>query len=351
VGVAEFIDVVACSTNLGVHKPDPTIYLNAVRDAHLTPVESCFVGHDARELEGARQVGMATVAVRYDRHARADYYAETLLDLLNVPIFQEHTPKADDMSQNVSSNNIEAVFLDVGNTLRIVIADALFQAQARQQLMSLVGEHGPEETFFAQLDTRWKAYRKWSFEDLTEASEKELWTRFMLPDHTADTIAPLSGRLTRLWRDKDGRRVPRPDVKSVVIELSKRGYVLGIIANTITETEIPDWLEADGLGQYFASVVLSSKVRNRKPGPEIYWEAARRVGIAPAHCAYVGDNPLRDVVGTRRAGFGMIIILMEAQKLAKEPPTGENVPDRIIETCSELLHIFPPRPTAPGAER
>ncbi len=70
-------------------------------------------------------------------------------------------------------------------------------------------------------------------------------------------------------------------------------------------------------------------------------EAARRVGIPPERCAYVGDNPARDVVGTRRAGFGMVLVLMEPEELAKDPPKGENMPDRIISTCSELLEIFP----------
>jgi HAD superfamily hydrolase (TIGR01509 family) len=239
--------------------------------------------------------------------------------------------------------DIQAIFLDVGNTLRIVVEDELFQAQARRDLMSLVGSQDPQDIFFAKLDERWKAYRKWSFENLTEASEKELWTRFMLPDLPEDLIGPLSGRLTRLWRDKDGRRVPRSDVKKVVLELDKRGYILGIIANTITETEIPDWLEHDQLTSYFKAVVLSSKIRNRKPGPEIYWEAARRIGVAPAQCVYVGDNPIRDVVGTRKAGFGMVIILMDPEKHGKEPPEAENIPDHIIHACSDLLELFPPR--------
>lgn len=239
--------------------------------------------------------------------------------------------------------DIEAIFLDVGNTLRIVVEDELFQAQARQDLRTLVGTQDSADIFFSTLDERWKVYRKWSFENLTEASEKELWTRFLLPDFPADKIGPLAGKLTRLWRDKDGRRVPRHDVKKVVLELDKRGYILGIIANTITETEIPDWLLHDQLTDYFKAVVLSSKIRYRKPGPEIYWEAAHRVGVNPIHCVYVGDNPIRDVVGTRRAGFGMVIILMDPEKLAKEPPTGENIPDHIIHECSELLDIFPTR--------
>jgi HAD superfamily hydrolase (TIGR01662 family) len=176
-----------------------------------------------------------------------------------------------------------------------------------------------------------------------EASEKELWTEWLLPDYPAEKIAPLSGKLTRLWRDRDGRRVPRADARETIIELSKRGYILGIIANTITETEIPDWMESDGVTDYFKSVVLSSKVGFRKPMPEIYLEAARRINIPPANCAYVGDNPIRDVDGTREAGFGMMILFSEPATLKKEPQSGEQEADYTIYETRELLDIFPPR--------
>ncbi len=93
VGVAEFIDVVACSTVVGAHKPDPVIYLDALQQAGLAPEESVFVGHAADELEGARQAGLATVAVLYEPGASADYYAETLVELLDVPIFHSTHPE------------------------------------------------------------------------------------------------------------------------------------------------------------------------------------------------------------------------------------------------------------------
>jgi HAD superfamily hydrolase (TIGR01662 family) len=241
------------------------------------------------------------------------------------------------------SQNIEAIFLDVGNTLRIVVDDPQFMAQAKKDLMTLVGATESEDQFYEDLEVRWKAYRRQSKGTLIEASEKDLWTKWLLPNYPAEIIGPLAGRLTRLWRDHDGRRVPRPDVKDTVIELHKRGYVLGIIANTITETEIPDWMETDGLTDYFKAVVLSSKVFIRKPNPEIYWEAARRVGVDPAKCAYVGDNPVRDVEGTQAAGYGKMILIMEPATLAKEPPTGEYKPDHTIQAMSDLLAIFPPR--------
>jgi HAD superfamily hydrolase (TIGR01662 family) len=241
------------------------------------------------------------------------------------------------------NHNIQAIFLDVGNTLRIVVKDEPFQAQAKQQLMALVGARESPDTFFDRIEARWKIYRKYSKESLVEASEKELWTRWLLPDCPADKIAPLSGKLTRMWRDRDGRRVPRADVKSTVIELSRRGYTLGIIANTITETEIPDWLDADGLTSYFKAIVLSSKVSYRKPDPRIYYEAAQRIGVAPAKCAYVGDNPIRDVEGTRAAGYGMMIIMYEPATFEKEPQPNAPKPDATIQEFGELLNLFPPR--------
>jgi len=241
------------------------------------------------------------------------------------------------------NHDIEAIFLDVGNTLRILVKDEPHQAQAKQQLATLVGARESPEAFFERLDARYRTYRKWAFETLIEASEKELWTRWLLPDFPADQIAPLAGELTFLFRQSMGRRVLQPEAKQVVAELSQRGYCLGIISNVITETEIPDWLKADGLTQYFKAVLLSSVFGRRKPDPAIYLEATRRAGVAPARSAYVGDNPSRDVLGTRRAGFGMVIIMMEPAELEKEPPTGESQPDLIIHEFSKLLDIFPAR--------
>lgn len=240
-------------------------------------------------------------------------------------------------------DEIEAIFLDVGNTLRIVIEDAPFQAQAQQRLMRLIGVTESVETFFAKLHTRWQAYRQWSLDNLAEVSERELWTRFMLPDLPTEKIAPLAGALTRAWRDKDGHRVPRHDVHATLRELHRRGYTLGIIANTVTETEIPDWLDQDGLTRYFKAVILSSEFGRRKPGPEIYWEAARVAGIAPARSVYVGDNPARDVSGARRAGFAMTIILPAPGKSEKDFPPDASKPDVFIQTFGDLLKIFPPR--------
>ena len=172
----------------------------------------------------------------------------------------------------------DTIFFDVGNTLRIVIPDKEFSEAAENELMRLVGATEPKEVFFEKLEANWKKYRKEAKASWIDAGEMELWNQHLLPDYDPELVCRHAGRLTRLWRDHDGRRVPREDVKDTIIELDRRGYTLGIIANTITETEIPDWMIADGVAHYFKAVILSSKVRLRKPDPAIYHLACRAIG-------------------------------------------------------------------------
>jgi putative hydrolase of the HAD superfamily len=243
----------------------------------------------------------------------------------------------------MTSPIIEAIFLDLGNTLRILVKDEAHMAQARQTITALVGTNEDPKTFCAKLEARYKSYRQWAFENLVEAPEAELWTRWLAPEFPAGKIAPQAVELTYQFRQSMGRRVVVPGGKEVIMALHQRGYILGIISNVITSQEIPDWMEADGFAPYFKSVVLSSVFGRRKPDPAIYHEAARVAGVKPARCVYVGDNPKRDVAGTRRAGFGMIILMMTPEKLKEEPIAAEDQPDLIIHEFSDLLNIFPPR--------
>lgn len=237
---------------------------------------------------------------------------------------------------------IKTIFFDVGNTLRIVLPDQPFAEAAEAELMRLIQTAEPHDGLFSKLEKRWKAYRRQSKSTLLDCSEMELWTQYLLPDYDPCLIGANAGRLTRLWRDHDGRRVARADVKPTLTELDRRGYTMGIIANTVTETEIPDWMVADGVVQYFKTTILSSKVRLRKPDPEIYHLACRCIGTPEANCAYVGDNPVRDVEGTQASGFGMMIRIDEPDTLSNEKATGQEfTPDYVIEKISDLLDIFP----------
>jgi putative hydrolase of the HAD superfamily len=237
--------------------------------------------------------------------------------------------------------NIEAIFIDLGNTLRILIKDPEHMARARQRIVELVGTDEDPAAFVAKLDERYKTYRNWAFENLREAPESEMWTRWLTPDFPAGRIAPLGPELTYQYRQSMGRRVVVNEGREVVEELQRRGYALGIISNLIGTREIPEWLEAENFAPYFKTVVLSSVLGIRKPDPAIYREAARRMGVEPDCCAYIGDNLKRDVTGARAAGFGKVVIMISPEKLMDETITEENRPDVIIPEFINLLDVFP----------
>ena len=239
--------------------------------------------------------------------------------------------------------NIDTIFFDVGATLRYVVEDPEFAAEAERQLMELVGATEEHDVFFEKLEANWKAYRKRAKSVLLDVSEMELWLQYLLPDYPAERVAPHAARLTRLWRDHDGRRLAHEGVVDTLRELKRRGYKLGIIANTITETEIPDWMCEAGVADCFRTVILSSKVRLRKPDPAIYLLAARCAESIPENCAYVGDNPVRDVEGALDAGYGCMVLFEDAGTADREGKAPKRLPDYRIHAIPELLELFPPR--------
>jgi len=234
---------------------------------------------------------------------------------------------------------IQAIFLDVGNTLRILTQNEAHQAAAKQNIVQLLQSQEDPASFCNKLDERYKVYRKWAFENM-----RELWTRWLAPEFPKERVAALGVELTYQYRQSMGLRVVVEHAREVVQMLYQRGYILGIISNLITSQEIPDWLIEDDLAQYFKSIALSAVLGIRKPDPAIYHYAAQQAGVEPALCAYVGDNLKRDVTGTRAAGFGLAVIINSPEDLAKAHITDENRPDAIIHSFLDLLNLFPQAP-------
>jgi len=102
-------------------------------------------------------------------------------------------------------------------------------------------------------------------------------------------------------------------------------------------------LVSDGVADCFKTVILSSKVRLRKPDPAIYLLASRCIGSAPENCAYVGDNPVRDVEGAVDAGYGSMVLFEDAGTADREGRAPTVTPDYRIKAIPELLDLFPPR--------
>ena len=94
-------------------------------------------------------------------------------------------------------------------------------------------------------------------------------------------------------------------VPALLAQLAERGLPWGIVTNKAARFALPliEWL---GLAGAAGAVVCGDTTAHAKPHPAPLLEAARRVGIEPAACVYVGDD-LRDVEAGRAAGMRTLI--------------------------------------------
>ena len=82
-------DAYANSMDLKTRKPDLYMFEAALEEAGVTADETVFVGHDARELNGARRAGLRTIAFNFDPDVEADYFVDKFEDLLTLPFLSQ----------------------------------------------------------------------------------------------------------------------------------------------------------------------------------------------------------------------------------------------------------------------
>jgi len=241
------------------------------------------------------------------------------------------------------TDQIEAILFDMGGTLRgSAKKDEDSKKEIVRKIIGLVGADASPEEFAEMLTERTKAYRRWAKKTLTDVDERELWTKWMLPNWPSEQIGDIAMQLNSLWREATGDRIIFPESKEVILELFRRGYRLGLISNTISSVETPQLLSELELTGYFETVILSCVVGIRKPDPAILLEATKRMNIDPAKCAYIGNLLHRDVQPSQKAGFAKVVIRRDSETFdAYQTKYPEFVADHYIDDLYGLLDLFP----------
>ena len=133
------------------------------------------------------------------------------------------------------------------------------------------------------------------------------WSRYLhehagVPDEPDAINAEVVRRLLSAYRD----RLPLiPGALDAVGRLAER-FPLGIASSSNREL-IDAVLEAAGLAPLFAATVSSEEVAHGKPEPDVYLEAARRLGVAPERCAAVEDSH-GGIRSAKNAGMRVVAI-------------------------------------------
>lgn len=96
--------------------------------------------------------------------------------------------------------------------------------------------------------------------------------------------------------------VPYPFTYTALEKVKKRGLKTGLITNGSKEIQASK-LKLLGLERYFDAIILCGELGVQKPDPLPFSEMARMLGVEADTLLYVGDNPICDVDGSRRAGY------------------------------------------------
>lgn len=90
-------------------------------------------------------------------------------------------------------------------------------------------------------------------------------------------------------------------VLELLQELERRALRWGIVTNKAERFALP-LIRSMPLFASACAIVAGDTTPHAKPHPEPLLEAARRLGVAPSACVYVGDDE-RDIVAGRAAGM------------------------------------------------
>lgn len=92
-----------------------------------------------------------------------------------------------------------------------------------------------------------------------------------------------------------------PDVEETLSELKSR-YVLGIITDGNAQMQERK-IKALSLEKYSDLTVIVKNISMSKPDPRILQYALSKTSLSAFEAVYVGDHPVKDIVGARRAGL------------------------------------------------
>jgi HAD superfamily hydrolase (TIGR01509 family) len=158
------------------------------------------------------------------------------------------------------------------------------------------------------------------------------WSRYL--HETAgisDEPDAINDEVVRRMLESYRVRLPLIDGAGEAVQRVAARYPLGL-ASSSNRPLIDAVLDLAGLTPYFQATVSSEEVARGKPAPDVYLEAARRLGVAPERCAAVEDSH-GGIRSAKAAGMRVIAIPNPAY-----PPDAESLAqaDVTIRSIDEL---------------
>ena len=228
---------------------------------------------------------------------------------------------------------IRAISLDLDDTLWPILPSIL---AAERELQQWLQTHCPQVT------ERFNAAQFAELRDQVALEHPELAHDFSAQRRLALALAigahPRQSELVEqafaVFFAARNRVVLYPDTEPALHRLARR---LPIVSLSNGNAD----LETIGLAQHFVARLSARELGAAKPAAEVFAAVVDRVGVPAAAIAHVGDDPVLDVAGAKRAGLFAVWLNRErrAWPIADQPPDLEVKDLHELSDWLEFGHI------------
>jgi HAD superfamily hydrolase (TIGR01509 family) len=158
------------------------------------------------------------------------------------------------------------------------------------------------------------------------------WSRYMHDElGLAESPAEIDDEVVRRMLERYRRDLPLIDGAVDAVRRLAAAFPLAV-ASSSNRPLIRAVLEAAGIQGLYAAVVSSEEVERGKPAPDVYLEAACRLGTEPVRCAAVEDS----ANGIRSAHAAGMRVLVIPNSHCPPAPDALALADVVVQSVREL---------------
>jgi putative hydrolase of the HAD superfamily len=242
---------------------------------------------------------------------------------------------------------VQAVLFDMGGTIETFWRSDELRLAATpgfQEILSAAGIdlHLSTADLSQIINSGMARYYKWCAQTQDELPPQRVWREYVFNSCSMDydRLDSIAEKLMLYFETHFFHREMRPEMPIVLKIIREMGLKIGLISNIISLGSVAFCLEEYGIREYFDTIVLSSEYGRCKPDPAIFHYAARLANAPTSACVYVGDRTSRDVLGSKRAGYGLSVLIHHKQTQYQDENTTIAMPDAEIDQMTELIDIL-----------
>lgn len=169
-----------------------------------------------------------------------------------------------------------------------------------------------------------------SYKGLTIKESRKLYAQRFGSDFDYDEVRAYKNAIVQEEIEKNG--LPMKKGLLELLEYAKKNEIRMAVATSTGKVKAESYLQQSQIYDYFQAAVYGDTLEVSKPEPDIYLEAARRIGLRAEDCFVIEDSPM-GIQSGYRAGARVIHIPDQIKVL-------QDVLDKTYAVCADLSEVI-----------